>query len=629
LSGIAGICEPGREFDSCALGPMLSSLMVARDETTETIVSPSIGFGVAQRWSGQEVAAIPGIQIAVDADLYNVKELKARLVSRGIFAGTASLAECLAYLYQVDGTNFIHQLNGVFSIAIWDAGKQSLVLAIDRLGVKSLYWAIVDGKLLFATRLSAIRAVLKAPLEVSPASLTQYLLFSAIPHPMTIFRGVEKLAPGTCLTYENGQVAQRRYWDLQYVESSNHDEIFWAQQVQAGMRTAVHTHLDGCASDRTGAYLSGGTDSSSVVAFINERLKPVNTFSMFFGEADYSEAKFARTTAAHFRTRHFEKQVTANDALEAISKIVQFCDEPFANSSAFAAYYCALLAKDNGIDILLAGDGGDELFAGNARYADDKKFGVYHSLPSWLRHGVIEPFANLLPANGGYLSLPRKYVRRASIPNPKRIFSYNFFLNTDAQGIFEPDFLAQTVPDSWMSIADGHFHSARASTELNRLLYLDVKMTLADNDLRKVSGTAELAGVRVRYPLLDYQLVELSAAIPTGLKLKGFEKRYIFKKAMEHILPREVLYKKKHGFGVPLSRWLLQDQQLNAFMRDVLSDRRTRQRGYFRPAFVDDLLRLHQEGHVSFYGEVLWYLLALELWHRHHLDVRPGDFDAA
>jgi len=454
-------------------------------------------------------------------------------------------------------------------------------------------------------------------------------LFSAIPHPLTAYRGVEKLPPATCLTYENGRVQQHRYWDLEYVESDDKDEARWAQQVQDGMRAAVHTHLDGCSGAGTGAYLSGGTDSSSVVAFISERYKPVNTFSIFFGEVEYSEAIFARTTAAHFKTRHQEKQITPDHALKAISRIAEFWDEPFANSSAFGAYYCALLAKDSGVDTLLAGDGGDELFGGNSRYADDKKFALYHSLPSWLRRGMVEPLAGLLPANDGYLSLPRKYIRRANIPNPKRMLSYNFFLSPGVEAFFEPDFLAQTPPDTWMAVADGHFRGARASSELNRLLYLDVKMTLADNDLRKVSGTAELAGVRVRYPLLDYRLAELSGKIPSELKLKGFEKRYIFKKAMEPILPREVLYKKKHGFGVPLSRWLLRDRQLNGFMKDVLNDRRTRQRGYFRPAFFDHLLSLHQEGHVGFYGEVVWYLLALELWHRHHFEVAPGGSRAA
>jgi asparagine synthase (glutamine-hydrolysing) len=276
------------------------------------------------------------------------------------------------------------------------------------------------------------------------------------------------------------------------------------------------------------------------------------------------------------------------------------------------------------VDTLLAGDGGDELFAGNSRYADDKKFALYHAVPSWIRKGILEPAAGLLPKNGGKLSLPRRYIRRANFPNPRRIFSYGFFQSAEPNEIFERGFFEQAPPEQWMSIADGHFRSARASSELNRLMHMDIKMILADNDVRKVSGTAELAGVRVRYPLLDCTLAELSGRIPTRLKLKGFEKRYIFKQAMKGILPDKVLYKKKHGFGVPLGRWFLQDPQLQSLIQDVLHDPRTRQRGYFRSAFFDSLLDLHRRNHGRFYGEIIWYIVALELWQREHVERRQG-----
>jgi asparagine synthase (glutamine-hydrolysing) len=352
----------------------------------------------------------------------------------------------------------------------------------------------------------------------------------------------------------------------------------------------------------------------------------VNTFSISFKEAEYSEAHFARTTANHFRTRHREKEISPAEAFKAVQIITRYYDEPFANSSAFGAYYCAALAREAGVNTLLAGDGGDELFAGNSRYADDKKFALYHSVPGWIRRNVVEPASRLLPQNDGYLSLPRKYIRRAGIPNPARILSYNFFASANPEEVFGPDFLAETPPGTWMEIADGHFNSAPAASELNRLLYLDVKLILADNDLRKVSGTAELCGVRVRYPLLDFRLAELSARIPTELKLNGFQKRFIFKKAMQDILPREVLHKKKHGFGVPLGRWLLQDRPLNELVQDVFCDTLTRQRGYFQPAFYDRILRLHRGEHTGFYGEVVWYLLALELWHRQHFDAAQGAY---
>jgi asparagine synthase (glutamine-hydrolysing) len=624
VSGLCGICQPGRVLNSKVLEPMLTVLALEGEKGRQVSVGPAIALGVAERWEGQELVEIPGVRMVVDADLYNVPDLKGRLAVRGHDASEWSVSRCLGHLYEIEGVDFLQHLHGAFSLALWDERSQRLVLAIDRLGAKGLYWSLEGDRLLFATRLGAICSSRMAPLELSPSALQQYLLFSVIPHPMTIYKDVQKMAPATFLTYEKGEIGQKRYWDLEYVETNYQDEAEWARQVRDGMRSAVHLHMAGCSPDKIGAYLSGGTDSSTVVAFMNERHSPVNTFSIHFGEAAYSEANFARTTAGHFRTGHHEKQLGARDAFEVISKIIGYYDEPFANSSALGAYHCAALAREAGVDTLLAGDGGDELFGGNSRYADDKRFALYHSLPSWLRRGLIEPLAQFLPANDGRLSLPRKYIHRAQIPNPRRVFSYNYFLNVPPGEIFDQDFLAQLEPDSWMNVANEHFNSAHASSELNRLLYLDVKMILADNDLRKVTGTAELAGIRVRYPLLDYRLAELSARIPARLKLKAFEKRYIFKKAMKSILPHEILYKKKHGFGVPLGLWLLKDRQMNELLRDVLCDVRTRQRGYFRSSFYDQLLLQHGGEHTGFYGEILWYLLVFELWHRRHFDTPAG-----
>jgi asparagine synthase (glutamine-hydrolysing) len=272
------------------------------------------------------------------------------------------------------------------------------------------------------------------------------------------------------------------------------------------------------------------------------------------------------------------------------------------------------------VTTLLAGDGGDELFAGNERYATDKRFALYQHVPAWLRKGVIEPIAALLPQNESRLSLPRRYVRRANVPLPRRIFSYHLLLSTPPEEMFEQGLLDSAPPETWLNVAEKHFRSAVAESDLNRLLYLDVKMTLADNDLRKVLGTAEMAGVRARFPLLDYRLAELSGRVPAALKMRGFEKRFIFKEAMKEILPHDVLYKKKHGFGVPVALWFLQDPRLETLVSDVLTDSRTRQRGYFRPAFLDHLLQLHRGQDAHFYGEILWYLVALELWHRQHLE---------
>src|SRR5271157_3051837 len=345
--------------------------------------------------------------------------------------------------------------------------------------------------------------------------------------------------------------------------------------------------------------------------------------SIYFENPRYDEIGFARTAAERFHARHHEKCLQASDAAEAIPRIVEHYEEPFANSSAIGAYHCARLARENGVDVLLAGDGGDELFAGNERYAADKKFALYHSIPTILRNGVIKPAARLLPQLGP-LSFPARYIRRAEIPNPRRMLSYNFFLTQTRQEVFEPDFLDQVRPEAAFDIPQAHFDSApHATSELNRLLYLDVKMTLADNDLRKVTGTAELAGVRVRFPLLDRRLAELSGHIPSNLKLKGFEKRYIFKEAMKGILPDRILYKKKHGFGVPVGYWMVHDPEMKS-LAAVLDEPQARQRGYFRTDFLSRLKELNQT-YPAYYGEVLWVILVLELWQRRHRDGLAGE----
>jgi asparagine synthase (glutamine-hydrolysing) len=599
---------------------MLSGLAVAGEAASTLLPGGPAGMAVVPRWKGQQVGQVAHVRVAIDSDMIDLQPALQRLSREGLMPSELTLAQQIGWLYILQGGDFLNDLRGAFAIAIWDEKNQRLILALDRMGLKTLYWTKETDRLLFGSRPSAVRAAQADPSTANADAIIQYLLFSVVPAPLTAYRGIERLLPGKILIFENGVVTQRQYWDAIYEESSDRSISRWSERVREGIRRAVHLQTDGCEAQTTGAYLSGGTDSSSVVAFLSERFSPANTFSIAFTEGSYNEIDFARTTAQTFPTRHHEKFLTPQDASDAISLIMRYYDEPFANSSAIGSYFCARMAREAGVTTLLAGDGGDELFAGNERYASDKRFALYHGIPKWLRRGLIEPVARLMPNGDSKLSLPGKYIRRASIRNPRRIFSYGLFLSMDPSEMLEPSFLAQVPPGHWLDLIEGHFNAARATSELNRILYMDLKLILADNDVRKVSGTAELSGVQVRYPLMDHQLVELSGRIPTSLKLRGFEKRFIFKQAMTGILPEKVLYKKKHGFGVPLAVWLLQNPKLSSLIQDTLGDSKTRQRGYFRPEFLDRLMKLHREGHLAYYGEVVWHLMALELWHREHLE---------
>lgn len=624
MSGICGICEPGAPAPRLPVSAMIPGLLLSGDEEVRTASHISCAFGLASNWSGQQLGQIPGVEVALDGDLLKVEKWNSILGSQEPSFRELSIAERIAHLYRIKGDTFLSNLEGAFSLALWDEGQRRLILAVDRMGIKSLTWARKGDRILFATRATAIRLVQKDPAGADPPALMQYLLFSVVPAPLTGYQGIKRIPPGTAVSFQNGSVIERRYWDVEYTEDRALNKSTAVSAIRETLRSAVGNNLEGCPAIGTGAFLSGGTDSSSVVAFMTERLQPTQTFSVFFDEEPYSEIGYARIAASRYKTVHREKRLTSADAALALTDLLRVYDEPFANSSAFGSLACARLAKESGVSTLLAGDGGDEIFAGNERYASDRYFSLYRSLPYLVRRGLVEPIVGLLPSTNSKWGLPSRFLRRASIPNPHRIFSYGLYFSIPPEEVFQPAFLNLAPFVHWMDIAAHHFGAPQNTTELNRLMYLDLKLILADNDLRKVSATAEMSGVRVRYPMLDVELVKLAARIPSSLKLRGFEKRYVFKKAMAGILPEEILKKKKHGFGVPLGHWLLMDPRLESLVQDILHDSQTRNRGYFRPEFLDQLSSLHRGQHTSYYGEAIWYIVALELWHRQHLEALRG-----
>ncbi len=616
MSGICGIFGQGSVRDSVR---RMSDAMLMEGESQSFLDASNSSLAVCRRWPNQSVETVGGLIIAADLDLVATQSL-ADFVGRSADSAS-SHATLIALAYQQVGLKVLDAMEGSFAFAIWDESKRKGVAVVDRIGARTLFWSSKNDQLLFATRPSTVAELIGR--EQSPAAIVQYLLFSVVPAPLSAFRGVERLRPGHYLLWENGKVKDECYWDLRYPEVRGRSEQHWADETREQLRAAVHRHSADLNGSECGAYLSGGTDSSSVTAFLSEIHNPARTYSIYMSDEAYSEIDFARTAAACFKTDHHEECVTAEHALDVFEKLTSYYDEPFANTSAIGGYFCALMAKRTGVNTLLAGDGGDEIFGGNERYHSDQKFAIYHEIPRWMRRFAIEPIARVIPRVGKLALIP-KYIARASQPNPRRILSYNNLLSSPADTLLSSEVLQQVPESTWLKIADDHFNSASAKSELNQLLYMDVKITLADNDLRKVNGTAELAGIQVRYPMLDRRLMEFSGTIPSNLKLKGREKRYIFKQAMKPILPAKILYKKKHGFGIPVSIWMLQDKRMNQMVNDVLHDRATRQRGIFAPKLIDELLELHKSEHAGYYGEFLWYVVMLEMWFRKHLECRTA-----
>jgi asparagine synthase (glutamine-hydrolysing) len=352
--------------------------------------------------------------------------------------------------------------------------------------------------------------------------------------------------------------------------------------------------------------------------------EPVNAFSIGFHEDRYDELDYARLAARHFGAILHTRIVKPDDALAALPGLVDVYDEPLGNNSAIGTLFCAALAREHGVSRLLAGDGGDEIFGGNERYRVDQVFARYGRVPAPLRRALLEPVLLKLPADmPGILGRARRYIRRASIPNPRRFYSYEFHVAQNAAELLEPDFLRRVQPDAPWQVLEEHFRRPEAASELNRLLYLDLKLTIGDNDLFKVTRTAELGSVGVRFPFLNLPLVEFMGMLPASFKVRGLEKRYLFKRAFRSLLPREILAKRKHGFGVPTAEWLRSHSGIRELARDTLLSARTEQRGYFRRGALEDLFARHDRETAPFYGDILWSVLMLELWHRRHVDA-PG-----
>ena len=550
--------------------------------------------------------------IVADLDLVNLEDLP------GIGGGAAPAA-ALRELHAQFGADFATRLRGAFSIAVWDGARRRLVLVADRFGFRRMYYAVSGDGVAFGSRARSPLALPGCPAEIDPEAVYAYLNFGTVPAPQSIYRAVRRLAPGQVLVWEDGRLTISQYWEVAYGERSL-GQVAAARATYGQTEKALRQTLAGLEPKTTGAFLSGGTDSSTIVGLMSRLTgERVQAFSIGFQEARYNELEYAELAARHFDAAHYTRIVTGDEALAHVPDIVAAYDEPFGNNSALPTYLCARLARETGVKVLLAGDGGDEIFGGNERYRRESILARYYRIPAVLRRGLVEPLAHLLPATApGLAGKARRYVERASLPNPDRFYSSEFFVSQHRDRLLHPDFLAATTKDAPIQVARRHFDAATGAADLNRLLHVDLKITLGDNDLFKVARTAEAAGMGVRFPLLDHSLVEFMAGLPVSYKVRGEEKRYIFKQAFATLLPERILAKVKHGFGLPTSDWLKSHRGFRELGRDMLHSERARGRGYFAPGAVEELFRLHEADKTPFYGDILWNILMLELWHERH-----------
>ena len=503
-------------------------------------------------------------------------------------------------------------VGGDFAVGLRQASGRT-ILAVDRFATGTLCYRIDGDRLLFAENADALAG---PGAKIDPQAIFDYLYFHVVPSPRTIFTDVFRLPAGHFAIFEGGTLTVTPYWvpRFQPLDKAVPFEVL-RDEFRGLLKSAVARQLS---NGKPACFLSGGTDSSTVAGIIGEVAgTPAATYSIGFGAAGYDEMSYARLAARHFGTDHHEYYVTPEDLVRNMPEVAAHYDQPFGNSSALPALCCARMARDDGVTRILAGDGGDELFGGNSRYAKQRLFDAYQRVPGALRRGLLEPlFSTRAMRSMPLLRKGSSYIEQATQPMPDRYRAYNLLVRLGIEEVLTPSFLAQV--DVHRPLQHQRLVWAAAETEhaLNRELAWDWRFTLAENDLRKVCGTAQLAGIEVGFPLLDDDLLAFSMRLQPRDKLRGMQLRWFFKEALRGFLPNEIISKKKQGFGLPFGVWAHQHEGLRGLARDGLLG--IAARGIVKPDFVRSLLDERLAQHPGYYGEMVWILTMLELWMREH-----------
>ncbi len=550
------------------------------------------------------------IWIVFNGEIYNHMELRDELVKKGHTFQTKCDTEAIVHAYEEYGEDCPKKLNGMFGFAILDQKKQTLFLARDRLGIKPLYYYHDSGKFAFGSELKSILQVENIPREVDRRALDIFLTFEYIPSPYSIFEGIRKLPPGHSLTLKNGRITIKEYWDLRFDEKeTSEDEL--CEQLLDLFQDAVKIRL--MSDVPLGAFLSGGIDSSAIVAMMSRVMdRPVKTFSIAFKEDTYNESHYAQQIANHFNTEHHVEVIEPN-ALELTEKLVGFLDEPFGDFSIFPTYLVSKMARKH-VTVSLSGDGGDELFAGYDTYLANKAGRVYGKLPELLR-GAMPPILNCIPPSEkkkGLINRAKRFVEGMQLPPDLEHTRWMIFLQeTEKAKLYSNDVQDVLNDSDSFEFIRSYFNRVNTTDSLNRQLYVDIKSYLVDDILVKVDRMSMAASLEARVPFLDHRFVEFTATIPGRLKLQGKNTKYLLKKAMGDILPPQILNRGKEGFSIPIKNWLKTD--LKSLMLEVLEPQKIKREGFFNANYVERLKKEHLSGKEN-HSHRLWSMMVFGIW---------------
>jgi len=556
--------------------------------------------------------------IIFNGEIYNYPELRNLLLAKDHKFKTESDTETVLHAYEEWGETSVEKLRGMFAFAIWDRKAKKLFIARDRFGIKPLFYADNGKTFYFASEMKAILTDRTIRRDLDEAALASYFSLSYIPGPMTIFKKIRKLLPGHTLTWQRGQVHLRKYWDIKYAPDRGRSEDYFIKQFMELFHESVKIHL--MSDVPLGAFLSGGIDSSAVVAAMSMVTnRPVNTFCMGFGGETggyLDERVYARIVAERYKTNHREYEI-APDPEGLLDKIVRSFDEPFADDSAIPSYFVCKTAREN-VKVAESGLGGDEAFAGYERYLGFKVRTMYGRLPHLLRERLIRRLVNMLPerSDGHYtVNHMKRFVRSSSQDDGEAYYGYLTRLNPGIQGVFFSDSTKfKKYLEAPKELILDHFNSVPMEDErdtLNRAFYCDIKTYLPEDILAVTDRMSMYHALEVRVPFLDHPLMEFCATIPPEMKMKWLRKKYLLKKAVRDILPREVIDHRKQGFVGPMTQWLKSD--LKNYVAEALSERNLKNHGLLNHETIRNILKEHFSGQ-EIHDTLIWSLLVFQRW---------------
>jgi len=558
------------------------------------------------------------VWVVYNGEIYNYKELRTFLLQRGHFFKTETDTEVIVHLYEEHGEKFISKLRGMFAFALWDERDKILLLARDRVGIKPLYYSLTNNSLIFASEMKAILQDPSVKREVDPAIIDRFLTFLYLPGTETLIKNIRKLSPGHYLTFKNGKIDLKQYWDLNFPTPNNEcsfDDL--KEQLVELLRDSMRIHM--ISDVPVGFLLSGGVDSTALLSFAKDETDhDISTFTIGFeGENFADERPYARLAAERFGTKHYEMTIKAQDFLDFLPKYVWHMEEPVCEPPAIALYYISKLAKEH-VKVLISGEGGDEAFAGYPNYRNMVWLERFKKSSTPFHHSISKIFSNL--GRFSRFNKLEKYAPLMTIPLESYYFSrtsnpFNYF-NKFYSELYTAEFKDRIDKNYSTEPITGYFKNISYQDNLNKMLYVDTKTWLPDDLLVKADKITMANSLELRVPFLDHKVLEFAARLPTNYKLKGFTTKYILKKAFHNRVPDEILNRKKTGFPVPSGMWFRND--LKDFIYDILLNDKTIQRGYFEKNTIQKMIKLNSEN--NNYSKEIFSLLILELWYRIFVD---------